>query len=259
MPPTQKSSLGPLIALYRYRPLGRAEWLTLIAPGTVAVLSPLFYGLYRSRYAYAQFGPAAAYAWAQPWYLVSLAALLVFAIACFARLRQSQHFIAVHKHGVYFSLSRSQRLTWNQISGVAAHTVHHHFLGVSLGDSYRGVIFPTVGKPIPLAGGIANLPELLSRLKARLYPRLLPELRSRWLAGEWLFFGPLAVQRQALRLYRRGRKSPHTFPWSQVNRLDVHDGQLVVEFFDRPRLKLPVYTIPNIEILLQLVRLGVTV
>jgi hypothetical protein len=164
----------------------------------------------------------------------------------------------VHNGGLQLSLGRKQILRWEEIAGVSTEITRYHILGIFSGPRMHGIIFPNTGKPIHLSNAIQNLPELLTILKAKLYPRLLPHLQANLQSGQWLYFGPLAIQHKGIKLLIQDMpEQAKTIPWSHVSHVDVNSGFLVVELLDQPDLKLPVSQIPNIELLLQLIQLGV--
>jgi hypothetical protein len=92
----RSKSLGPIIAVYRQRPLSWIDIFTWGFLGVVAVLVPLVYGFFRRRYAYTHYGPVAAMIWSRPWYLLALIALFAFIALTLYRLRRTRRFIAVH-------------------------------------------------------------------------------------------------------------------------------------------------------------------
>jgi hypothetical protein len=256
-PISTRKTLGGLIRVFRHRPLGWIEALSLLLPGGLAVLTPLIYGYWRARYAARYFGPVAAAHWSRPWYILAGIAFLVFLIAAIYRLWQSRQYAAVHAGGLRFNLTKRGALRWEQIAGISTDTASLHFLGISTRPRLRGVIYPNTGKPIHLTDAIQDLPELLTILKAKLYPRLLPNLQSNLNDGQWLHFGRLAIQKKGIKLLNHMPKQDQPIPWSHITQVDVDSGFLVVELCDRPQLKLPVSQIPNIELLIQLIQLGV--
>jgi hypothetical protein len=246
------------VAVYRYRPFNRYDLFTLVIPGALSVLVPLFYGLDRANYAARNFGPVAVGSWSRPWYVLALLALLVFLSLAFYRLVQARHFVAVYKKGLQIQLGRARIYRWEEIAGVAFMTSKRHFLRLTLQTRYYAVLYPGAGRPVELPGGIQNIPELVSNIKAHLYPRLAPEMQTNFQAGKWLYFGPVGIQQTAIKLGRGSRPPQRSIPWSGVDRLSVKSGYLVVELKDGPRRRLPVSQIPNLEILLDIIQSGVS-
>ncbi len=266
-----ESDLGSLVYLYHGRQIRQGDVLTLFLPFTVAILAPLVYGLWQVYYATAHYGPLAASLWSRPWFILSGLVFVIFLLVMVYRLYQARRFVAVYKGGLRFNipvgkglaLHRPYRLSWREIAGIATDATREQFLGLPTRQRLRAVLYPNVGKPVRLDDSLQNLPELISRIKASLYPRLLPSLRASFEAGQWLYFGDVAIQRLGLRT----GKAPSTagsaaIPWSHVKNISVQSGYLMVEFKEYSALpsvqQILVSHIPNLELLLQLVQQGVT-
>ena len=271
-PSTRPFNLGPLVARYTGRLVSGIDLLSLFLLAILGVLAPLGYGLWRANYAFTHFGPVAARFWARPWYALTLVGLAAFLLLSVYRLYVAHRFVAVHKNGLHLHLVpfRDKQLSWYEIAGVSFAVVQERFLGLTLRSRDCAAIFPNLGKPIRLDGLVVGLPEFVARLKASLYPRLLPNLSANFAAQQWLYFGPLAINCRTLRL--PGKQ----LAWDQVRRLDVQAGYLVVELAgpDIPMQtlqnshmhqapvnshRLPVSKIPNLELLLQIIQQGVNV
>ena len=275
-------ALGPLVSFYRGRPLEWRDLLLLILPGTLAVLAPLLYGVWRADYAYTHYGPAAADAWSRPWYLAAAILLAIFALVAYLRIRRAHRFVAVHKNGLRLNvpsgrprlLHRAYTLPWEDITGIASATIQDHLLNLPLRTHHQVTLYAAAGKPIRLGDALEHLPELASHIKASLYPRLLPGLQVALQGGQWLYFGPVAIHREALQLGPAhspvlprppaqsrtrplGARRRSNIPWSQIERLSVQSGYLLVEFKNRSSRRFPISSIPNFELLLQLVQQGV--
>lgn len=247
MSPRSKS-LGPVIAVYRQRPLSWVDLFTWGLLGVVAVLFPLVYGYFRQRYAYTHFGPVAATIWSRPWYLLAIIALFAFIALAIYRLRFTRRFVAVHKQGLRLALSDRRTLRWSEIAGIASSTTQYQFLGLSLRTRYNAKLFPNIGKPIRFDNSLQNLPELLTYIKAQLYPRLSTLLQTNFIEGKWLHFGPISIQRQTIQILDQ------QYSWSQVEQISVNAGYLVINTNPNSRHHFPVAKIPNIEILLQIIQ-----
>jgi Family of unknown function (DUF6585) len=259
LPAKRPSTLGPLVALYRSRPLGWRDAFTVLAPGLLGVLAPYSYALWLYERTLQQHGPAAAQQWSQVWFWLAWMALAVFILLCILRLSDLRRFVAVHRRGIRLrpGFLHTYSLQWKQISGVALSVTQDVFLRSRGRARLRAVIYPNQGKQIRLDERLQNLPELISRLKASLYPRLLPEMKTSFQAGKWLYFGPLAVQSNALRLHNGN------ITWGQVENLQVKAGYLAISWKEGQgparSMRVPVSKIPNFELLLQIIREGVNV
>ncbi len=247
--PTGKS-LGRVIATYRYRRTTRLwRW---VYPGlaVVAVVAPFLHAIQRYNYGYTNHGESAAVAWSRPWFILAGFALLTALLSLAVRLRLAQRFIAIHQHGITLALSHKQAYRWEQLSGLVTEIRQPRLFGLSLQPKYRAVLIPNLGAPIRLSTALENLPDLLTRIKANLYPHILPDLKEQFIAGKWVYFGPIAIQRNYLRLRQR------QIPWNQINQIRIDQGYLVIELHDLPRQRLAIGKIPNWEILLELIKMG---
>ncbi len=261
MPPASQSkprSLKPgvFIASYRLHPMRRGELLSLFALAAAAVLVPVLYGYSRAQYALTKYGPIAAAAWSRPWYLLAGVAMLVGAALLVYRLTTRRRRIDVHKNGILLRRSRVKYLPWTGVAGIASGTSQTFFLGLPLRTHNRVMIYPTVGKPLRLDSSIENLPELLTRLKASVYPRLLEQMSPAFAQGGRLYFGPLSITQSSLQ-FEIGKPPARNLPWSQLRSVSVQSGVLVVEPEQGQALKIPAFNIPNLELLLQIIQSGV--
>ena len=260
MPATNPTNTRPIkpgasIAVYRCRPLRRGELLGLLLLGGLAVLAPLAYGYARMQYAYTNYGPVAAKTWSQPWYWLGGLAALSFLTLLVIRLAITRRHIDVRQNGLILALSRRKFLPWVDLDGVASGVVQTHFLGFPLSTSHQAILYPSIGKRVRLDSSLENLPELLTRVKANLYPRVQPKLQGAFDAGQRLYFGPLAITKTNLRL--ETAEPRRDLAWEQVQHISVQSGMLVIELEKDEKMRIPVQDIPNLELLLQIIQSGV--
>jgi hypothetical protein len=244
---TKRKSLGPLITIYRHRPINRRDLYLIALPGVLAVLIPLFYGYSRAVYATDKFGPAAAWKWSKPWYIFSIAALIVFTSLILHRMQSSRRFIAIHENGLYLSLSDRQMLLWEHIAGISSAFVKYDFLGVNIRSRYLAMLYPNIGSSISLDNTLPNFPELLSRIKAKLYPRLFPSLRKNFQSGQWLYFGPISIHKQGIKI------NNNQYIWLSINKIDIQSGYLSIDFEEGRSYRVSIKDIPNFELLIELI------
>ena len=251
--PAKSQNLGPMVAIYRDRPLLWRDLFALFVPALLAVLLPLLYGFMRNLYARANYGLLAARAWSRPWYALALIAAVPLLLLALRRVRRAHRRVALHKNGLRIEWTGGQQhvFLWEQLSGLSCSTIENCFLGFQLGTRYQMTFFPRAGAALQIDDHLQNLPDLMARVKAKLHPRWLPQMRAALRRGETLSFGVVSVHQGWIRL--RGR----SIPWAQVSRLSVVRGHLVVESGLMRRVKIPVYKIPNIELLIQLLQEGV--
>jgi hypothetical protein len=278
---------GPIIAVYQTRRLQFHHFGWLILCGVLFVLFPLVCGLFRLYSGYTQYGPAAGYARGFPWLILSIFAFVTWTFALILRLRSPRYKILLCKNGLQFEGKSPVRiksgsgdcLKWGSINGVSYETIRKKTgkgqpFSKTSRTEYRyneiarqnATLFLTNGERISISespdlpGGVINLPELISRIKARLYPRLFPEFKTAFDAGKWLCFGRLQVHKEGLK-FRTGHAKQPDVPvsWYQIRHITVKSGFLVVELNGptNPTVKqkrFPISQIPNLELLLQLIK-----
>ena len=242
-------SLGALVRRYPARPLGWGELLGLAGLGCLAVLAPLGSGLWQTQVIQASHGLVAAQSTSREWYVLALVGLVCFGWLVIVRLAAQRAIVAVHENGLALrkAWGRPRGWRWNAISGLANEHSEQYLLGLRLGTRYRAVLVPTTGKPVRLPNGLASYPELISQLKAILYPRLLPDMEASLQAGQSLYFGPLGISSQGL------SNGTQRWTWAEVQHFDIQNGLLEIDTLPERKLRFPAGQIPNLELLLQLV------
>jgi len=250
-----QENIGKLVATYRDRPLRWKDIFLTFIPGGLAVLTPLLYGVLRKGYAQAYFGPTAAEIWSKPWFILTDIALIAYLGLALRRLRRARQVVTVHQYGIAIRLHHKKRFifNWSQISGLACATVQPTFLGLALKSRHRVTIYPTQGNPISLNDRIPNIPGLAKRIKAKIYPNLMPILRKSFTQGHPINFGLITFEQESLHV------QDQAIPWNQITNINVKGGFLMVESKTNRPVKIPIGKIPNIELLIQLLQEGVEI
>ncbi|MBE9523512.1 MAG: hypothetical protein IMY76_00330 [Chloroflexi bacterium] len=253
--PPKKKKIGSLVAIFRDRPLRWRDIFLTFIPGGLAVLTPLTYGVLRKNYALAYFGPIAAEIWSKPWFLLAEIALIAYLGLALRRLRRARQVVLVYKNGIAIRIykNKSYLFYWDQLIGIACTTVQPIFIGRLLKRRHRVMLYPEHGKPITLNDRIPKIMELAGRIKAKIYPRLLPNLREKMSKGNPLNFGPITLQQDSLHLQGKA------IPWDQITSINVQRGRLIVESGTNSPIKIPAGQIINIELLIQLLQDGVEI
>jgi hypothetical protein len=147
-------------------------------------------------------------------------------------------------------------LRWDDILGISSVTIQDKIFDQAIRTRHQLLIFVPKNKPIAIDDRVGNLLELTTRLKAKLYPRLLPGFRARFQEGRQLSFGPVSVSTDSIMI--RDRK----LAWEQISRITVLTGNLIIETNDQApglskKYRFPVIQIPNLELLLQVLQRSV--
>jgi hypothetical protein len=244
-----ETDLGPMLSLSQGRPLRWRDLFLVFIPGAIAALAPLGYGIWRANYAYTHFGPVAARAWSGSWLLLSSLASLALLVLGLYRLYVSGRYIAFHENGLRIRVSplRDKKYAWSEISGISIASVQDRFLGLPLHTSCRTVIYPNIGKPIRLDKSFGDPEKIKEQVEARIYPRVLPELRDSLRQGKPIFFGDLAIHQTGLEVYSQ------RIPWDRIDHIAVDSGFLVVKSEEFGLMRIPISRIPNLDLLFKLV------
>ncbi len=243
-------SLGPLIAKFKDRQFSWVDIFTLFIPGFLAFAIPGGYAVYLAYYAYSNYGKAAAIYWVIPWATISVVAFIVFFILIIYRINLSKRYIAIYQNGVYASFRKKQSVSWDQISGISTEITQKRFLFFKSKLSYKAVIHTTSREKIRLHPKIEHISGFISRFKKIYYPVVTPIVEHNLFIGKNVNFGKVSIDRDCF-IYGQNR-----FPWSTINQVTVRSGRLVVELTDHSKIKVTTSKIQNIELLLQLIKLG---
>jgi hypothetical protein len=260
--------LGHLVSVYRPKGLKPvAQWAWLLGVALVG-LGFIGYGGYLAASSYARYGPVLAIAWSGRWFIIGLVILLICLVGSLYIHSKNQPVVRLFSQGLYIEKRNPLILPWEQISGIASGTVIQ--TGWSRGNRlvrHTAKMYPAKGRPVVLHGssdgssGIAELPELVQRVKANLYPYLHSELSRMFRLGLPLYFGSVEIDQTGLKFQRNipfiGTRS---VPWENVKHISVQSGFLLVELsyqnnhgkIEKP-YKLPVARIPNLELLLKII------
>ncbi len=251
--PTTTIPLGPVLHVYRDRPFRWLDLFMLFIPASLAVIAPLLYGLKRDIYARSYYGPVAAQTWSWPWYALATVALIPLLLLALGRVRKSRRWVELHKNGLKISWTGNslRTLLWNQILGISCSSSEVTFLGRTNRRRHQLTLHLVKGKLIHIDDHIRDLPELIDRIKAKIYPQLLPKMRTAFNKGETLNFGPVIIHQNAIKVREQ------QILWNQVTRLNVESGKLIVESLSRHPIRIPTRKIPNVELLIQVLQEGV--
>lgn len=89
-----------------------------------------------------------------------------------------------------------------------------------------------------------DLPEIATRLKARIYPRLEPGLRRRLARGQTVYFGSLSISQTGIKWKKQA------YAWEKVHRIEIKKGYLWIYLVGQHLWQLPISEIPNLELLM---------
>lgn len=249
---SSKKKSGALIATYRDRKLSWKDFFLLFIPSAAAVLTPILMGSNRKQFALENFGPAAAQAWAEPWYLLSAVALIPFLALVLLRIRQSHRFVKIYKNGLFIhsTLGRKQFFFWDQINGVTQRTLDKTLLGKVIKRRNYISIHSRDGSTAIIDNQIKDTEDLGNRIKAKVYPRLLGEYRDSFINGKIIDFGHISMDQTSVTLKDK------TYSWDQVSEIETKNGYLKFTMKNNHKKKVSLKQVPNVEIFIQLLSAG---
>jgi hypothetical protein len=252
-----QKNLGPAVASYGSRRRAwREAWIWPL-PGVILACVLIIAGLDWYYYGYTQYGPTAAQSWSLNWLFWGILVGILTIMVTVWQVLNARVRVNLFRYGieVHIPFRTPLSLRWEDITGIASATIQDKLWGHILRTRHQLTIFLTQGKPITLDDHIHSLSEMTTRIKANLYPRLLPGYRARFQAGESLRFGPLSIQANTLSIRNR------QIPWVKVTHITVSAGHLVVETHEqgsehKKNIRIPITQIPNLELLFQVLQRG---
>ncbi len=246
-------NLGRIVKIYRPRQISWRDFFIYFLPASLAVLTPLIYGYWRGWLAQFQFGPALATQWQSPWFSLSGIALIALLSLGLNRIQNAHRCIQLRQNGLHIFGVRGiqQQISWDEIEDIAAETVQDVFLGIKLGATHRVQIHLKDGSHLKFDARIPGLDDLAARIKAKIYPKRIQTLKSAFQNKETLQFGPVGIDWQQIQLQNQ------TYRLDQVRAVGLQAGFLMVELHDHTAHRITIGQIPNIELLIQLIREGV--
>jgi hypothetical protein len=248
-----KNNFGSLIAVYHDRQFYRADILILFLPGVLAILAPLFYGIYLAGRIYSHLGPTPVLPNTLPWFCLAATGWIIFGSLVVYRYTLSKKYIALYQTGLVINSRVKHFYPWSQIKAIQSGTKKIYFLYFELKESFQCALILKKGKIIKISKSINNLPDLINNIKNIFYPIILPTLHDAFLKDKWLNFGSLKIQKRNLEFQSL------KVPWNLVNQITISSGTLVIELSNHKTIQIPVCGIPNLELLLQIINSGVTI
>jgi hypothetical protein len=243
-------SLGSLVTTFAVQPLGWRHFFLLFIPLCGVVLSLVGFGYWRAIYGYANYGPATALFWGQPWFLsatVLTTAILFYALR---RIHRAHTWVKVYARGfiVHRPPSRKRTLHWSEIAGLSTSTTKKSFLGWKSGLRHKLTIHPTQGPSIQLNHKVNHLEDLITILKKQVYPRLMTQFKESFQADKALHFGALSISKTYLTYQEKD------IPWTYIQGITAANGFLIIRLSPQKQFEIPSEKIQNMELLVKLIK-----
>lgn len=180
--------------------------------------------------------------------VISLCTLFLSLLLIKLTFFQPQRDIFICKNGVEIIDKKKYKLSWNMIQGVTYFSISYNLIHFPLYTSMHGCLYLSNGHILKLHSSIDNIKNLISIIKSHVYPLILPGFFQQLSIGDQINFGPLSIRQDSL---IHGQK---IIFWQNIKSILIKSGYLLVEFFEKQhKLKIPTYSIPNIELLFILI------
>ena len=147
----------------------------------------------------------------------------------------NQKKVFLHRDGIALQLTGRKPVLflWRQLAGVS-------YLQQELSALFfetlhaRAFLYPSHGKPVNLRIFCSNhdLPDLVTHIKARLYPLIQPELVKMADKGQTIYFGGLSISRMGILLNGRD------LGWDEFKHVNIRDGYLIFHLSKRNQTEL---------------------
>ena len=224
------------------------------------MLIPIIVGLWRSLYAYTNFGPSAILGWSFNWVLISLAGIVFLLSLVLFRINQSLPILKLGRHGIRLKqfLRPVTYIKWREIAGISETIIQYNFLGRNLHEKTIIKIFLNNRKVIKLSNKISHLSELVIRIKSIIYPRITKTNREKYRDHLSIFFGVISIQQESLTISSRVLfKQQETIPFELIRSFDIANGTLKILYSPENQnqtrtLSVPTSKIINLEPMMRL-------
>jgi len=253
--PRHPVSLGQLIAYYPSS-ISRSKVIikTLVAI-LLFVIPPLAIGYWRYYYGYTQFGVVPADIWSRAWFALAMINLVICLLFSLHQIFRRRQFVALYENGLTIrsGILKISTLVWDQLSGILTDFIQERILHQILRNNVHAILQLKDETTISLPQSLINIPELISRIKARLYSRLVPEIVANFNSGKLINFGIIDLHSNKL-IMRDDSNASNVLELNQIEEITVQSGYLVLTIRNQVPKKVMVSKILNLEIMLHLLR-----
>lgn len=246
-----ENQLGDLVIEYAHTKTSPSDRFLLTVSG-ILWAAILVYASYQYIYGSASFGLSAGTAWSRPGFLLG-GGLLAAWLCGLALAWLSKRSTRVHQQGLVFWKAGQKKKVyrWREIGGVSFAQEEWILYSAKIVRS-RAMLYPNQAKPVRLSNYCpkTDVPELMTRIKANLYPHLEPELRQSILDGKRIFFGPVSISEDGFYLANQHME------WNQLDGINIENGYLQISIQNGGKNRIAIQKVPNLELLLPLTRLA---
>jgi hypothetical protein len=249
------SDFGNLIVSYKGLGIGIRTWIFILIPTIIAIIFSLTYGTLIAWESYLNNGPASAMFLARPWFLAAGLLIILLLLYFLYRLAGSLRKIEIFERGmIYRNFPMRHRFYyWSDITGITSSATKITFLNMQIRSEPSGKIYPKTGRPIQLTKRFNNIPQLVEKVKSKLYPQLWPLMKSNFLSGRVINLGRISLSNKLIFF------SKIQIPWESIYRIKVESGDVLIDLRDKSRYRIPVSDVQNLDLFIRLVDWGIRV
>jgi hypothetical protein len=236
-----------------YRRSGLSIWslqFAMLILSLLGALGLLGFSFVQKNQAYSSFGPAAVPGWGQGTLILSIVLFLLVILLLLNFTLPRKFGMSINKEGLTFyrPLFTDVFIPWISVKGIAF--AQDQF---KLASNQRGslaILWLEDEERVALRRYIhsRDLPDAVTRIKAELYPQLEIRLRNLLQAGKDASFGSITMNKNGINF------NSHPLSWKQIDQIRVKDGYLELILANQKTLRQAIINIPNLEVLILLVR-----
>lgn len=248
------SSLGKLISTHMGIGIGSRTWIFIILPTSAAIIFALVFGTLIAWQNYLKHGPASALHIARPWYFAAIILVILLLLYSIYRLLCSLRRIYIFEEGIVYRnlLFFRRQYYWSEIKGITSSAQAITFYNRHIRTEPIGIIHPKSGRLIKLTKRFQNIPHLIQELKTMFYPQIWANVKSNYFSGRVINFGRISISNNQISI------SGIPLSWESIKRIKVESGDVLIELHGRNQYRVPVSAVQNLELLFQLVNLGIS-
>jgi hypothetical protein len=228
-----------------------AGWVLLALVLTMGFSCALSGG-YRWYLATTQYGPAVVGRWSTPWFIAAAALTGLGFVIAVLMWRSRGLAVSLYDAGLGYRRGGHTKLTpWGDIRRLNASAVRYGIFGLIWGGEMQVRLDLRDGGQIRLTRAVADLPDLVEKIKQRIYPHLLAGYTRAFNQGHAIEFGPITLNGDGV---LKGKK---LMPWTELAGAELERGVLrltPVQGGSARRMKVPAHHIPNLDVCLQLIQ-----
>lgn len=249
----KRIDLGPLISTYRGRPLSWRDLYLIFLPGVFAVIFPLLYGIWIKHFISLRNGPIAASSSSRLWFILAASSTLCLLLLALIRLYHANIYVSIYRNGLKISLSpiNQQIVRWTDILEITNHSTNKRFFDHTVQTKISIIIVSKNNINIRLDQKITHISNLAYEIKKYFFQRKLPAFVNDFKNGKWINFGPVSINKHYFSIQHKKNS------WSEVSRVYVKAGYLIIETTDEQNVRIKISQIPNIELFFMLLKRGI--